>query len=199
MSRLQLVSFSICMLVLLVCCQTSQQNLQMEQDAKVAVMQEKERGILAECELKRLNGELKTYVASTECSNPVIIRAHQDAGDPAMNLIYLITAYRLAIAERIDKHTLSEAEANLMLAQLISRVNTERLQRDIATAQWRARTAQTYEALLQGLGIWQRSAGPAAQASAAAPSEPASEKTQPALRTPITCYQNEKGPGITCR
>src|SRR5512136_1331378 len=114
MCRLQLFSFLICMLLLLVCCQTSLQNVQREQEGRVAVMHEKEKGILAECELKRLNGELKTYVASTECSNPVIIQAHQEAGDPAMNLIYLVTAYRLAIAERIDKHALSEAEANLM-------------------------------------------------------------------------------------
>jgi hypothetical protein len=187
------------MLVLLVCCQNSLQNVQREQEAKVAVMQEKEKSILAECELKRLSGELKTYVASTECSNPVIIQAHQEAGDPAMNLIHLITAYRLAIAERIDKHVLSEAEANLMLAQLYSRVNTERLQRDIAAAQQRARTAQTYEALLQGLGIWQKSAGPAAQPGSVAPSEPAPGKTQSAVRTPIACYQNEEGPGITCQ
>jgi hypothetical protein len=161
-------------------------------------MHEKEKGILAECELKRLNGELKTYIASTECSNPVIIQAHQEAGDPAMNLIYLVTAYRLAIAERIDKHALSEAEANLMLAQLISRVNTERLQRDIAAEQQRRRTAQSYEALLKGLGTWQASPNLPVQESAVAPQPaPSPGKTQPASRTPITCYQN--GPVITCQ
>jgi len=199
MRRLQLFSFLICMLLLLVCCQTSLQNVQREQEGRVAVMHEKEKGILTECELKRLNGELKTYVASTECSNPVIIQAHQEAGDPAMNLIYLVTAYRLAIAERIDKHALSEAEANLMLAQLISRVNTERLQRDIAAEQQRRRTAQTYEALLQGLGMWRGSASPPVQNNAVVPSQQAPGQGQSAPKTPITCYQNGNGPGITCQ
>jgi len=183
----------------LVCCENSLQNIQRERDAKVAVMQEKEKSILAECELKRLHGELKTYVASTECSNPVIIQAHKEAGDPAMNLVYLITAYRLAIAERIDKRILSEAEANLMWAQLISRVNTERLERDIAAEQQRARIAQSYEALLKGLGTWQTFPKPPMQENAAAPGQSAStpERTQAISRTPITCYQN--GLGITCR
>jgi hypothetical protein len=183
----------------LVCCQNSLQNVQRERDAKVAVMQEKEKSILAECELKRLNGELKTYVASTECSNPVIIQAHKEAGDPAMNLIYLITAYRLAMAERIDKRVLSEAEANLMLAQLISRVNTERLERDIAAERERTRNAQSYEALLKGLGTWQSSVNPSGQDNVAVPSQPAPtpQKTQSVLRTPITCYQD--GPVIICQ
>lgn len=92
MRRIGLLLFLIVTSTLLVCCQDSLQNVQRERDAKVAVMQEREKSILAECELKRLSGELKTYVASTECSNPVIIQAHKEAGDPAMNLIYLLTA-----------------------------------------------------------------------------------------------------------
>jgi hypothetical protein len=55
-----------------------------------------------------------------------------------------------------------------MLAQLISRVNTERLERDIAAEQQRARTAQSYEALLKGLGTWQTSANPLVQKHAVA-------------------------------
>ena len=144
-------------------CQNSLQSIQKEQETRLAVMQEKEKSILAECELKRLGGELKTYAESTQCSNPVIIQAHQEAGDPAMNLVYLLTAYRLAIAERIDKGALSEAEGNLMLAQLVSRINTERLQRDMAAAQQTARVSQSYEALLQGLGVWQSPVNPPAE------------------------------------
>jgi hypothetical protein len=129
----------------------------------------------------------------------VIIQAHKEAGDPAMNLIYLITAYRLAMAERIDKRVLSEAEANLMLAQLISRVNTERLERDIAAERERTRNAQSYEALLKGLGTWQSSVNPSGQDNVAVPSQPAPtpQKTQSVLRTPITCYQD--GPVIICQ
>ena len=162
-------------------------------------MQEKERSILAECELKRLRGELKTYAQSAQCSNPVIIQAHQDAGDPAMNLVYLFTAYRLAIADRIDRGALSQAEGNLMLAQLVSRINTERLQRDMAAAQQRARPGASYESLLQGLGVWQSSSNQAAQNSTADPSRPAPPPGDngQAHGSAVICYQS--GPRVACR
>jgi hypothetical protein len=184
---------------LLFCCQNRLQNVQREQEAKIAVMYEKEKSILAECELRRLGGELKTYAESTQCSNPMIIKAHQDAGDPAVNLVYLLTAYRLAIAERIDKAVLNEAEGNLMLAQLVSRINTERIERDMAAAQQRAPATQSYATLLRGLGIWQSSAKAPGKNNGLLPSQPEQTpwKTQPAYRTPITCYQD--GPHITCQ
>lgn len=183
----------------LLCCQNSLQSIQKEQETKLAVMHEKEKSILAECELKRLGGELKTYTESTQCSNPVITQAHQEAGDPAMNLVYLLTAYRLAIAERIDKGVLSEAEGNLMLAQLVSRINTERLQRDMAAAQQTARASQSYEALLQGLGVWQNPANPPAENNIGAPPQPESlpGRSQQAHGRPIRCYPS--GPRITCQ
>ena len=197
--RLHLFALVVYMSASLVCCQNSLQNIQKEQEAKLAVMREKETSILAECELKRIGGELKTYAESTQCSNPMIVAAHQEAGDPAMNLVYLLTAYRLAVAERIDKGALREAEANLMLAQLVSRINTERLQRDMAAAEQRERISQSYEALLQGLGTWQTSANPPVQNNVIVPSQPvpAPGGTQPAHRSPITCYQD--GSRITCQ
>jgi len=162
-------------------------------------MHEKEKGILAECELKRISGEIKTYTESTECSNPVIVRAHAEAGDPAMNLVYLVTAYRLAISQRMDKGVLTRAEGNLMLAQLVSRINAERLERDIAAAQQRNRPNQSYEALLQGLGLWKGSANSSVQEGSAEPSQPSSDSAQQnyAVPIPITCYQSESR--ITCQ
>lgn len=197
--RIELVTSVVFISTFLFCCQNSLQSIQKEQEAKLAVMHEKEKSILAECELKRLGGEFKTYTESTQCSNPVIIQAHQETGDPAMNLVYLLTAYRLAIAQRIDKGALSEAEGNLMLAQLVSRINTERLQRDMADAQQTARASQSYEALLQGLGVWQSPANPPAQNNIVAPSQPESlpGRSQQAHRSPIRCYPS--GPRITCQ
>jgi hypothetical protein len=183
----------------LFCCQNSMQSVQGDQEAKLAVMQEKEKSILAECELKRLRGELKTYAQSAECSNPVIVQAHQEAGDPAMNLVYLFTAYRLAIADRIDRGALSQPEGNLMLAQLVSRINTERLQRDMAAAQQRARSGASYEALLQGLGVWQSFSKQLTLNGTADPSRPAppQEASQQTHGSAVTCYQN--GPRIACQ
>jgi hypothetical protein len=198
MHRLGLCTLVVLISTLLFCCQNSMQNVQRDQEAKLAVMQEKEKSIVAECELKRLRGELKTYAESAHCSNPVIIQAHQEAGDPAMNLVYLFTAYRMAIADRIDRNALSQAQGNLMLAQLVSRINTERLQSDLATAQQRVRHGTSYEALLQNLGVWQSLADPSAQNGASVPSQPTSPLPgQQTHGSPIICYPS--GPQITCQ
>ncbi|HME42187.1 MAG TPA: hypothetical protein VKF36_03790 [Syntrophorhabdales bacterium] len=175
------------------------QSAERNQEAKLAVMQEKEKSIVAECELKRVRGELKTYAESAQCSNPVIIQAHQEAGDPAMNLVYLFTAYRLAIADRIDRGALSQAEGNLMLSQLMSRINTEVVHRDMAGAQQRSRPGASYESLLQGLGVWQSLANQPAQNSVTDTSQPQPQPgaTQQSRESAITCYQI--GPRIACQ
>jgi hypothetical protein len=105
----------------------------------------------------------------------------------------------MAIAERIDEGALNEAVGNLMLAQLVSRINTDRLERDMAAAQERAPSAQPYETLLRGLGTWQSSVKPPVQDNSVLPSQPGQTpgKTPPAYRTPIICYQD--GPRIACQ
>ncbi len=183
----------------LVCCQNSMQTIE-KQEAKVALMHEKEKSILAECEMKRIRGEIKTYVQSTQCSNPVIIRAHEDAGDPAMNLVYLITAYRLAVAERIDKGVLSRTEGNLMLSQLMSRINTERLQKDIGAPRDKQQPIESYDALLQGIGVWKGSVNPPVREDTVEPPrspESAVPDQQQTRDSQITCSQN--GNLITCQ
>ena len=181
------------------CCQGSLQNVQKEREAKLALMHETEKSILAECELKRINGTLKTYTESAQCSNPVIIKAHEQAGDPGMNFVYLLTAYRLAVAERLDKNLLSQTEANLMLAQLVSRINAERLRRDMSASQQKGIPAQSYEALLQGLAVWKGSANPSERGDQGASPQgaEAAGAAQPRRETPITCLQN--GTQITCQ
>ncbi len=198
MRHLRLSALVMLALCLLVSCQGSLQNVQRDQEAKVALMHERERSILAECELKRVRGELKTYAASTECSNAVIIKAHQDAGDPAMNFVYLLTAYRLAVAERMDKGVLNHTQGNLMLAQLVSRINTERLQRDMQTTQRKNVPDGSYESLLQGLAVWKGSANPPTQGDAKGIGEPAPESLpdQQDRETSITCFP--VGDRITC-
>ena len=175
------------------------QSVERDQEAKLTVMQEKEKSIVAECELKRVRGELKTYTESAQCSNPVIIQAHQEAGDPAMNLVYLFTAYRLAIADRIDRGALSQAEGNLMLSQLMSRINTEIVHRDMAATQQRSRPSASYQSLLQGLGVWRSSANQPAQDSVTDTSQPQPQPdaAQQSRESAITCYQI--GPRIACQ
>jgi hypothetical protein len=91
------------------------------EEAKTAMM---------ECKNKRLSGELKTHMASAECSNPQIVAAFQRAGYRYMDLIHLFTAKRRAVAEQVDKGTLTEAQAELEAAQFMVRIDDEERQRD---------------------------------------------------------------------
>jgi len=197
--QVKVLASALVVALLIPCCQSSLQNVQKEREAKLALMHETEKSTLAECELKRINGTLKTYTESAQCSNPVIIKAHEQAGDPGMNFVYLLTAYRLAVAERLDKGILGQTEANLMLAQLVSRINAERLQRDISAAQQKGPPGQSYEELLQGLAVWKGSSNQSAQGDQGASPRDAQDApaAQPGRESPITCVQN--GAQITCQ
>jgi hypothetical protein len=69
-------------------------------------------------------------MASAECSNPEIVAAFQRAAYRYMDLIHLFTAKRRALAELVDKGTLTEAQAELEAAQFMVRIDDEERQRD---------------------------------------------------------------------
>jgi hypothetical protein len=119
-----------------------------------------------ECDEKRKRGELKTYKASVECSNPRVYAAWKEAGDPNLDLLSILLAAKLVGAENVDKGRVTPAEYQLQLAELNSRLNEERRRRNFANAEMRLReaevTAQTQAAqtqsaaaLLQGLAALQ--------------------------------------------
>jgi hypothetical protein len=82
------------------------------------------------CRNKRLSGELKTHVESAECANPFIVEAHKKAGYRYMDLVLLMTAKRLELSEKVDQGKLSEAQAQLELAQFMTGISDEERQRD---------------------------------------------------------------------
>jgi hypothetical protein len=119
-----------------------------------------------ECKEKRLRKELKTHKEAVECSNPKIYKAWQEAGSPILDLIAVHLAGRLVCAENIDKGKATEAECQLQLAELYSRVVSEGRRREQAAvqtqamqtqaaAQAQAANAQSAGALLQGLAALQ--------------------------------------------
>jgi hypothetical protein len=119
-----------------------------------------------DCKQKRLSGELKTYVESVQCSNPALISSYRNAGYPYMDLIELLAASRLVGAERIDKHEMTEAELQLQMAELNSRVTAEAQRRTLAMmnansqsmaahAQAQSAQAQSTAVMLQGLSAFQ--------------------------------------------
>jgi len=85
---------------------------------------------IVECRSKRMAGELKTYVASAECANPIIMAAYQQAGYPYMDLISLMTAKRLELSEEIDQGKLTVAQAQLKFAQFKVGLDDEERQRE---------------------------------------------------------------------
>ncbi len=108
---------------------TQQNGLVTAQNAAAALRQadEEAKTAMMDCKNKRLSGELKTYMASAECSNPRILAAYQRAGYRYMDLISLLTAKRRALAEQEDKGSLTEAQADLEATQfMVSIVDVER-------------------------------------------------------------------------
>lgn len=85
-----------------------------------------------ECLARRLSGELKNFVASAQCSGPRIVDAFSKANYRYMDLVRLMVAKRLQISERLDRHELSEADANVAFQQAFSDVVTAEKMRDSA-------------------------------------------------------------------
>jgi hypothetical protein len=63
-----------------------------------------------DCRAKRLAGELHTFTASVQCSNPRITRAFSDAKYRYPDLIEWFTNRRLEIAARMDRGEWTEAQ-----------------------------------------------------------------------------------------
>ena len=85
---------------------------------------------IAECRNKRLSGELKTYVASADCSNPRILAVYQRAGYRYMDLVQRIAAKRRELAGLLDRGTLTETQEEQEFAQFVARINNEERERD---------------------------------------------------------------------
>ena len=134
---------------------------------------------VAECNAKRLHGELKTYGASVQCSNPKIFAAYRETGDPNLDLLNVYLAARLVGAENIDRKRVTEAEYQLQLAELESRLTKERRRRALDVADLEIRRAQaaaetqtaaaqaqaSTAALLVGLAALQSANRPAPQSN----------------------------------
>lgn len=85
---------------------------------------------IAQCRSKRLIGELRSYVASAQCSNPRIIEAYKRANYRYMDLIYLLTAKRLELSEKTDRGLITEAQGTFQLSQFQSSLVERARERD---------------------------------------------------------------------
>lgn len=114
---------------------------------------------IAECNEKRKRGELKSFKASVECANPRIYAAWKEANDPNLDLANVLLAARLVGAENVDRGRITEAEYQLQLAELNTRITEAKRRRSLSDAQanasLQATQAQSAAALLQGLAALQ--------------------------------------------
>ena len=78
-----------------------------------------------ECKVKRLGGELKTYVQSAMCSNPGIVQAFNSANYKHMDLIQGFTAKRLELAEKLDRGQITEVQSENELSEFSNRIRNE--------------------------------------------------------------------------
>jgi hypothetical protein len=114
---------------------------------------------IAECNEKRRRGELKSFKASVECSNPKIYAAWKEANDQNLDLLNVWLAARLVGAENVDGGKITEAEYQLQLAELNTRITEAKRRRSLSDAQanasLQATQAQSAAALLLGLAALQ--------------------------------------------
>jgi adenine-specific DNA methylase len=121
-----------------------------------------------DCENKRKSGELKTYEESVQCSNPRYINAYQKVGFPYMDLINLMASKALEVAEREDKKEITEAQAQLELAQFNTQINSEENRRDAGQQQLASQRATAAAAMFSSMPRYQAPA-PASLAPLPAP------------------------------
>ena len=81
-----------------------------------------------ECKIRRLGGELKTYVQSAMCSNPGIVQAFSAVNFKHMDLIQAFTAKRLELAEKLDLGQITEAQSERELSDFSNRIRNEETQ-----------------------------------------------------------------------
>jgi hypothetical protein len=100
------------------------------------------QNVIARCRNKRLNGELKSFAESANCSNSMIVLAYGWLNYPYMDLVQALAASRLAVSERVDAGRLTEAEAQTQMAELGRQVNAEVLRRQRLTVDAPSRLAR---------------------------------------------------------
>ena len=82
------------------------------------------------CRNRRLSGELATYAASADCSTPRILESYRRANYRYMDLVVSLSAKRRELAEAVDNHWMTEAQATSRLAEFLTTIVTTEQLRD---------------------------------------------------------------------
>lgn len=125
-----------------------------------------------QCKQNKINGVYKSNVEVATCVNEKVTMANQELGYPYMDLIQLINAYRLAVAEKLDNGEITEIQAELIMAEVTQKINTEAHNRNMQRA---AIIVDAYNNFSTTLGNYESEI----------------------IKTPITCFRT--GPTVICQ
>lgn len=84
-----------------------------------------------ECHAKLAEGEFKTQVEVAQCINPKVLDAYEKAGDLDLDLVLLIGAKRLELAEEVDAGAITAGQASVTLAELAAKSTELKKQRHL--------------------------------------------------------------------
>ena len=86
--------------------------------------------VINECRAKRISGELPSFVASAQCSNPPMLAAFNEVHYKYMDLIQFYAAKRLEFATKIDRGEMTEQQARIETEKVYANVQSAERQRD---------------------------------------------------------------------
>lgn len=145
---------SACIAILIAVAVTGCVGLRMRQ-----AMEEANR-INLECRALKLQGKLTTWVEAVHCGNEPMRRMIQASGYPHMDLVNLLLANRVLLAERMDAGQLTEAEATVQLAEMGTRITAEEQARALAASHAQSQRLIGLGATMQGMGTLNQSLKP---------------------------------------
>ena len=87
---------------------------------------------IEKCRAKYKIGKIKTHIQLVKCYNPAIVAIYKRADYPYMDLIQSLNDKRVAVAKRIDKKTLTEAQGEAELSKFSAGIVEEERKRNDA-------------------------------------------------------------------
>lgn len=82
------------------------------------------------CHARQMAGELKSYLAVEQCAAPLIFQAYDKANYRYMDLIRLTLVKRAQVADRLDRHELTAADATAAFRRVLTDLADAERKRD---------------------------------------------------------------------
>ena len=158
------------------------------------------RGILNECQQKRERGQIRSHVAFVKCSNGRLAEAWSWYQLGSGDLAAMFLARRLEIAERIDRHVITEGQGQIEVAQAMQQLTTlaqERQRAAATSAQAEAQANAIAAAQARAMAAQEQAARSAATTNALLGAASILGAMGQASRLPYGAYQLPSGM-ITC-